>query len=262
MNVFLTIFRRETRALFLSPLAGVVGGFFLLLNGALCWFNLMEYQRFNIQLALSYRMQGVEPVFLDFNEVLIRQSLEGISLLILGFLPLIGMNLLAEERRTGTLELLMTSPVNEGLLVVGKWCAAQFYVLCLLVAAALSPLFLGLYGPLHWPTILISLLGILLTSGAFLALILFLGSLTHSSIIAAAAGFALMLLLWIVSGFATPGARGFPGGFLNALSAMRHLDPFLRGLIDTGDITYFLVVTVLGLDLTRRSLVSLRGGGG
>ncbi len=204
---------------------------------------------------------NMEPQFLDFGEVLVRQNLGGLAFLALVFLPLIAMGLLAEERKSGTLELLMTSPLGEGALVLGKWCAAQLFFLFLLLLAALNLVVLGFFSPLDWPTLLAALSGIAMMGGAFLALALWLGSLTRSTLIAASAGFALMLLLWVVDGFARPGATGFPGGLIASLSAMGHLEPLLRGLVGSADLLYFVVLTALGLDLARRSLRGLREGG-
>lgn len=256
----MAILRREWRALFHSPQAGLMGGAFLLLSGALGVFNLDAYLRASAQLALRMRSMGAEPIILDFNENLIRQDLGALALLVLLYLPLLTMNLLAEERRVGTLELLMTSPVGDARLVFGKWLAAQLYFLGLLLLAAAPKLLFAAYGEIHWPTLLLGLGGIGLMSGAFIALSLFLGSLTRSPLITAGGGFALILLLWMLGGFAKPGAIGFPGGLLNALSAMGHLSPLLGGLLDSADLSYFLVVTVLGLEFCRRSLQALRGG--
>jgi ABC-2 type transport system permease protein len=97
-------------------------------------------------------------------------------------------------------------------------------------------------------------------AGAFLALALFLGSLTRSPLLAAVGGFALILLLWLLGGFAKPGATGFPHGALAALSALGHLAPLLGGVIDSSDLLYFAVLLLLGLELARRSLQALRGG--
>ncbi len=261
MSGFKAILKRELRAYFISPLSAGVGGVFVLLAGLLHWFNLGEYMRANAQIAARYRMIQQEPHWLDFNEMLIPQDLGALAFLALVFLPLIAMSLIADERRSGTLELLMTSPVGETALVLGKWLAALLFFLVLLGLSLPAPIMLALYGPMHWPALLLGILGIVLMAGAFLALALFLGTLTRSPLIAASSGFALMLSLWLIDGFTRPGATGFPGGFLAALSTMGHLQPLLGGLLDTSDILYFIIVMLLGLDLSRRSLQALRVGG-
>lgn len=260
MRVLAAILRREWRALFGSPQAGLLGGAFLLLAGALSSLNLQAYLRANAEIGLRMRSQGLAPAFLDFNESLLRQDLGALATLSLLLLPLLAMNLLAEERRSGTLELLMTSPVGEGRLVLGKWLAAWLYFLGLLALACLPKFVLAAYGSLHWPSFLVGLAGIALLAGAFLALSLFLSSLTRSPLLAAVGGFALLLLLWILGGFAKAGATGFPDGALAALSALGHLAPLLTGLLDTADLAYFLLLTALGLELARRRLQALRGG--
>ncbi len=261
MKVILAVMRREWRALFQSPRAGLLGACFLCLSGALGLFNLNQYLRSVAQLAVHMRSMGAEPVILDFNEQLLRQDLGGLSVLLLLYLPLLAMNLLADERRGGTLELLMTSPVGDGRLVLGKWLAAQLYFIGLLLLAAAPKLLFAAYASLHWPSFLLGLAGIALMCGAFLALLLFLGSLTRSPLLAAGGGFGLLLLLWVLGGFAQPGATGFPDGFLAASSALGHLSPLITGLLDTADLAYFVLVTLIGLELARRSLQGLRGGG-
>jgi ABC-2 type transport system permease protein len=261
VKVILAVMRRELRALFNSPRAGLLGACFLLLSGAMGVFNLDQYLRSVAQLALRMRGMGAEPIVLDFNEHLLRQDLGGLSVLVLLYLPLLAMNLLAEERRSGTLELLMTSPVGDGRLILGKWLAAQLHFVALLLLAAAPKLLFAAYAPLHWPAFLLGLAGIALMCGAFLALLLFLGSLTRSPLVAAGAGFGLLLLLWFLGGFAQPGATGFPGGFLLAVSALGHLAPLVSGLLDSADLVYFVIVTLIGLELARRSLQGLRGGG-
>jgi ABC-2 type transport system permease protein len=258
---FRAVLHRELRSYFLSPLSGAVGGIFLLLSGLLHWLNLREYMIANAQIAARFRLLKQEPHWLDFNEMLIPQDLGALAFLGLVFLPLIAMTLIAEERRSGTLELIMTSPIGETALVLGKWLAALLFFLFLLLLSLPALLLLAFYGPLHWPVLLLGLLGIVLMASAFLALALFLGTLTRSPLIAASSGFALMLLLALAEGFAQPGATGFPGGWLRAVSAMGHLEPMLRGLLDSSDILYFLIVLLLGLELSRRSLQALRLGG-
>ena len=261
MRVLAAILRREWRASFRSPQAGVLGSCFLFLAGALSLFNLDAYLRASAQIAMRMRSVGREPVVLDYGENLLRQDLGGLALLVLLYLPLMAMNLLAEERRGGTLELLMTSPIGDGRLVLGKWLAAQLQFVGLLVLAMLPKLIFLAYAEMPWSTLIVGLFGISLMSGAFLAVDEFLGGLTRSPLIAAGGGFAVILLLWILGGFVEPGAAGFPGGFLAAASATTHLEPLLGGLLDSWDLLYFVLVTVISLELCRRTLQALRGGG-
>lgn len=261
MRILVAILRREWLAILNSTQAGITGALFLLLAGALAVLDLNAYLQANAMLVLRSQGLGQAPSALDWGEHLLRQDLGALALLSLIYLPLLAMNLLAEERRAGTLELLMTSPVGDGRLVLGKWLAAQLHFLLLLVLALLPKLLLMRYGEPAWTTLLVGLAGIGLMGGAFLALALLVGSLTRSPLVAAGGGFALLLLLWMLGSYARPGASGFPGGLLQSLSALGHLSPLFAGLVDTADLAYFLVVTALGLELARRSLQGLRGGG-
>jgi ABC-2 type transport system permease protein len=175
------------------------------------------------------------------------------------FIPLITMRLFAEEKRTGTIELLATSPIHDLEVILGKWLAAMVLYGCMLLVTALNFAFIFRYGHPDWKPLVIGYLGLYLQAGALLAVGTFISTLTKNQIIAGAATFAVCLMLWIlewVSG----------GGFENAtwaqvlayLSVITHYESFSKGMLSSKDAIFYVSLIFLGLFLTARSMESLR----
>jgi ABC-2 type transport system permease protein len=167
------------------------------------------------------------------------------------------MRLFAEEKRQGTIELLVTSPVHDVEIVLGKWLSAVIMYAALLVVLLLDFSFLFIYGSPDWKPVATGLLGILLQGACLLALGTFISTTTRNQIVAGAVGFALALVLWILN-WTTSFGNSDTVQVLNYLSIVSHMDSFSRGVIDTKDLIYYLSMIFLGLFLTTRSLESLR----
>jgi ABC-2 type transport system permease protein len=167
------------------------------------------------------------------------------------------MRLFAEEKRSGTIELLLTSPVHDHEIILGKWLGAMLLYCLLLLLSGLSFGFLFAHGQPDWKPMLAGYLGLLLQSGALLALGTFVSTLTRNQIIAGAATFGLFLLLWV---FAWAGAEEQTAAatVFRYLSVFSHTEPFAKGLIDTKDVVYFLTMIFFGIFLSVRSIESLR----
>jgi ABC-2 type transport system permease protein len=170
------------------------------------------------------------------------------------------MRLLAEEQRSGTIELLLTSPVREIEVAFGKFLGAMGIVLFILALTLVYPLILMVYGNPDKGPILSGYIGILLWSGALVGIGLFTSSLTENQIIAAFLDFAILLTLWLVSiaiQQSNPGGAGTGNplqDLLNSLSPFSHFDNFVRGQIDLRDVVYFLSLIAIGIFLTSRVL--------
>jgi len=167
------------------------------------------------------------------------------------------MRLFAEEKRTGTIELLATSPVRDIEVILGKWFAAVVLYACLLLFTAVNFAFLFKYGHPDWKPLLIGYLGLLLQAGALLAIGTFISTLTKNQIIAGAVTFGVCLLLWIlewVSGYET----ATWAKVLAYMSVITHFESFAKGVLDTKDAIFYLTVIFLGLFFTARSMESLR----
>ncbi|MBX5489741.1 MAG: ABC transporter permease subunit [Chloroflexi bacterium] len=228
------IARRELYAYFTSPIAYVIGALFLLISGFL----------FSLILNLS-------------SEATMRPLFGNLSVIFLFAVPFLTMRLLAEEARTGTLELLLTAPVRDSQLVLGKFLGALLLVLAILACTAIYPIILLLAGNPDRGPILAGYLGIILQAAAFLAIGLFASSLTQNQIIAAMLTFVILLLLWLSDALGNY-TGGRIGDLFRFLSITRHLDEFPRGIIDTRHIVYFLSAIVVALFLTVQSVQSRR----
>jgi ABC-2 type transport system permease protein len=247
-----TICQKELHSYFVSPIAYLLLTMFGLIFGFFFW-NVLAYF---VIAGIEMQMRGqMGPM--DLNEQIIRPLLSNVSLLGLFFIPMITMRLFAEEKRTGTIELLATSPVTDLEVILGKWLAAMALYSCLLLFTALNFAFLFKYGNPDWKPLAIGYLGLLLQAGALLAIGTFISTLTKNQIIAGAVTFGVCLLLWVldwVSGYETATwAR-----VLSYLSVITHFDSFGRGVLESKEAVFYLTAIFLGLFFTARSMESLR----
>ncbi|MCL6649227.1 MAG: ABC transporter permease [Chloroflexi bacterium] len=225
MKVF-TIAGKELRSYFASPLAYVVTAGFLVITG--------------IFFALSVILT---------SEASLRFALDNFRVILLFITPLITMRLLAEEQATGTIELVLTSPVRDWELVVGKFLGALALFGVMLGLTLYYPFLLFLYGKPDPGPIVSGYLGLVLLGAGFIALGLLTSALTKNQIVAAVLAFAVLLLLWLAS----PIGDVFSGparDILHYLSALDHYSDFSRGVIDTRDVVYYLSLAVAGLFAT------------
>lgn len=251
MNVF-TICRKELSTYFRSPIAYGVMFFFALIAGYFFSLATATFVQQGLQQAMMGRSQPM-----DVNEWVIRNLLSNISVIGLFMCPMITMRLFAEEKRTGTIELLITSPLKDYEIIVGKWLAALILYACMLGISLLNVLTLYLYGKPAWKPMVIGYLGLLLQGGCMLALGTFISACTRNQIVAVVASFGVFLLLWVISWVsqldATPTMRA-----VGYLSILDHLDSFSKGVLDSKDAFYFISMIFLGLFLTGRAMESIR----
>ncbi len=228
------IARREVGAFFVSPIAYVVTAAFLFILGIL-----------------------FERILFYSREATLRYLFQNLVFLLIFVAPLLSMRLLAEEQRSGTLELLLTSPVRDWEVVVGKFLAALALFVMMLAPTLLYPLILLAFGNPDMGPILSGYLGVLLAGSSMLAIGVFTSSLSQNQIVAGVLGIVLLLFLWLAGVFAE--AFGAPiSTFLSNLSLMTHFPDFAKGVIDSKDVVYYLSVTAAGLFLATRSLEARR----
>jgi ABC-2 type transport system permease protein len=247
-----TICRRELYAYFVSPIAWVLLAIFAVLSGFFTYIISASF----VRASLEGQMSG-QQMPMNLNEQVIAPLFSNIAVVGLGLIPLISMRLLADDKRQGTIELLVTSPVHDMEIVIGKWLSAVLMYASLLVVLALDYSFLFIYGQPDWKPVATGFLGVLLQGACLLALGTFISTLTKNQIVAGAVGFALALVLWILN-WTTSFGNSDSVQVLNYLSIVSHMDGFSRGVIDTKDVIYYLSMIFLGLFLTSRSLESLR----
>jgi len=247
-----TICRKELGSYFVSPIAYLLLTMFGLIFGFFFW-NALSY--FVVE-GVEMQLRG-ETFPMNLNEQVIRPLLSNVSVVGLFFIPMITMRLFAEEKRSGTIELLATSPIRDIEIILGKWLAAVALYACLLLFTALNFGFLFLYGNPDWKPLAAGYLGLLLQGGLLLAVGTFISTLTKNQIIAGAATFGVCLLLWVlewVSGYDSAAWASV----LAYLSVITHFDSFARGVIDSKDVVFYLTGIFLGLFATARSMESLR----
>lgn len=250
-NVWI-IFRKEIHSYFVSPVAYLLLAMFAVIFGFFFWNSLGYF----VYVGMESQMRG-QSFPMNINEELIRPLLSNISVVGLFLIPLITMRLFAEEKRSGTIELLVTSPIHDVEVILGKWLAAVALYAVMLLLTGVNFIFLFRYGHPDWKPLLIGYLGLLLQAGALLAVGTFISTLTKNQIIAGGATFGVCLLLWIlewVSGYETATwAR-----VLSYMSVITHFESFAKGLLDSKDLIFYVTLIFLGLFLTSRSLESLR----
>jgi ABC-2 type transport system permease protein len=250
-NVWI-ICRKELGSYFVSPVAYLLLTMFALIIGFFFW-NMLGL--FVIE-GMEMQMRG-QTFPLNINEQIIRPLLANVSVMGLFFIPMITMRLFAEEKRTGTIELLATSPVRDLEIIVGKWLAAMALYACMLLLTALNFAFLFRYGHPDWKPLLVGYLGLLLQAGALLAIGTFISTLTKNQIIAGAATFGVCLLLWVI-GWVSGYDDATWARVLSYLSVFTHFQSFAKGVLDSKDAVFYFATIFLGLFLTARSLESLR----
>lgn len=252
MKNTLAICFKELKSYFASPIAyllltifAVIFGFFF--SAATAFFSLR-----------STEMQMMGRSFpMDINELIIRPLLSNASVIALFLIPMITMRLFAEEKRSGTIELLMTSPVTDLQIILGKFLGALILYGCVVGVAALNFVFLFIYGNPDTKPLLVGLLGLLLQGGAMIALGTFISTTTRNQIVAGGATFAICLLLWVLDWLSAFETAAW-AKVLSYLSIIQHFEPFTKGVLDSKDVVFFLSLTFFGLFLTARSMESLR----
>jgi len=247
-----SIYRKELKSYFASPIAYLLMAAFALIFGYFFYAATAIF----VQRGMESQMMG-RGMPMDMNEWIIRPLLMNVSVIALFLIPMITMRLFAEEKRSGTIELLMTSPVRDIEIILGKWFAAETLFACILGLSALNLGFLFLHGKPDWRPILIGYLGLLLQGGALLALGAFISTTTRNQIIAGGGTFAACLLLWILDWVSSYETTTW-AKVMTYLSVVTHFEPFSKGVLDTKDVVFYLSVIFFGLFLTARSMESLR----
>ncbi|MCW8922639.1 MAG: ABC transporter permease [Gammaproteobacteria bacterium] len=242
--MILNIARRELRSMFLSPLAWTVLAVSQLI---LCWIFFSQIDVFfSIQKELT-----TLPNAPGVTDLVAAPVLEIASVMLLMISPLLTMRLISEERRNGTLTLLLSSPISITEIVLGKFMGIILFYIILVGMISLMPLSLMLGTELDLGKLASGLLGLLLLLSAFAAAGLFLSSLTENPVIAAVSTFGLLLLLWIVE---RSSEAGDTVGVFTYLSLTHHITPLLRGIVSTVDLAYFALFITTFILLTIRQM--------
>lgn len=234
MRNTLAIAERELKSYFVSPIAYVVTALFLLISGYL----------FSV-------------ILLNTNEASLRYLISNLSVIWLFITPALTMRLLAEEARSGTIELLLTNPVRDVEVILGKYLGALGFLLFMLAFTLFYPALLFMFGSPDRGPMVAGYLGVLLQAAAFLAVGLMASSLTQNQIVAAVLTFAILLIMWLSESVANFVGRPV-GDVMRYLSVTSHFQDFSRGVIDTTHVIYFLSVVAAALFIAFLSLQARR----
>ncbi len=255
MRNIVAIAHKELKAYFSSPIAYIVLGFWALLYGYFFVAILQYFVRQSMQMS---QFQG--PQALNINQQLIRPLVQNVTILVLFLMPMVTMRTYAEEKRSGTIELLLTSPITDWQIILGKFLGAMSLYATMLAVTVIHLALLFIYGNPEWKPILTAYLGLLLLGGCFISVGLFISSLTKNQIVAGMVTFAVFLLLWVITWIGS-----FSGPTVDQLtqylSIIDHLDDFGKGVLDTTHIIYYLSFITFGLFLTAKSVDTERWRG-
>ena len=257
MSNILAIAHKELKSYFSSPIAYIVIGLWALMYGYFFVAILSFFVRQSMQMG-QFGMQG--PQAMNVNQQLIRPLLQNVLILILFLMPMVTMRAYAEEKRSGTIELLLTSPLTDFQIIVGKFLGAMALYGVMLAVTLIHLGLLFVYGRPEWKPIVTAYIGLLLMGGCFIATGLFISSLTRNQIVAGMVTFAVFLMLWIITWIGS-----FSGPTVDKLtqylSIVDHYDDFGKGVLDTTHLVYYVSFITFGLFLTAKSVDSERWRG-
>jgi len=255
----LLIARRELAAMFVSPIAYVVLSGYAVLSGWI-FFNLLA--RFLQVSGVYMQFAQRQPELLqqlNLMEMIVQPAFLNQTILLVILFPLLTMRLVAEERRQNTDELLLTSPITTGAIVLGKYVALLVVFVLMLAMTISFPAILLMYGD---PAPALSeigaaYLGLLLLGMAFGAVGMFTSSITTNQIVAAVSCFVVLLLIYVIDWIGAS-AGGTVREVLEYISIVKRYQEFVRGMVDLQSIVYALSFVVLGLFLSKAAMDSLR----
>jgi len=237
-----TIVTKELRTLFASPLAWVVLAFLQLIFGGIFLWRLNDFLKIQSQLSRMPNPPGL-------TEFVIPPVLSIASILLLMSVPLLTMRLVAEERRNQTMTMLLSAPISMTQIVLGKFFATVMFLAIAGGLILLMGLSLLLGGRLDFGLLAANLLGLLLLTGSFAAIGLYVSCLTSHPVVAAIGALAALLGLWLINIAASD-----PDSPLHLLSLLKHFENFVNGSIAVTDLIYFALLTATFLILSIRRL--------
>lgn len=237
MRNILAVCTKELYTYFVSPIAYFVCIVFSAISGFLFYLDLI--------LASTGEGSGasvMQALFLQMATILLFLT------------PVLTMKLFAEERKSGTIELLLTSPITDVQVVLGKFLASWTLLIIMLFLTLLFPFLTQRFGPLDSGVLLSGYLGLILISSCFLAFGLLMSSMSKNQIVAALTSFGFFLILWLIG--ALSARAGTIGKFLSYLSFNEHYNDFARGVIQLKDVVYYVSFTGICLFATFKSIES------
>ena len=251
------IVEKEWRHYFGSPIAWVALTIWTLLFGL---FHVVIFRSFLLySMQSAQHMEFGEAPKLSLNDLVIGTVLQNMAVVALFLTPMLTMRLFAEEKRQGTIELLATAPITSLQIILGKFLGALSLFALMIAAGLLNFVVLWQYAtvPPEWKPVAAGALGLLLLSACFIAVGLFVSTLTRNQIVAGTLTFGLLLGFWILGWVGEP-SSGPAMQVLTYLGLIPHLEPFMKGVLDSKDVVFYLSFVALGLFLAHQSVESQR----
>ncbi|MFN8390364.1 MAG: ABC transporter permease subunit [Bdellovibrionota bacterium] len=251
MRNILAIAARDIRSSFVTPIAYVVFAGFLLLSG---FFFFTLLQQFNPMSEQAAMMRDMTP---NLNEWVVGPYFQTMEVVLIFLVPLLTMRSIAEEKHNGTFEMLMTSPVSVGQIVLGKAFAVGFVSFVMLLLSFVFPAVLIAFADPEVPPILIGFLGLLLFTWAFAAIGLAVSAFTRSQTVAGVVSLVVLLIFYVID---APTSQLGPeaGSFFKYLAPTSHIEMMLKGVLQGSDLVYFASVILFGLFVANRALDAQR----
>ncbi len=238
MRLALSIANHELRRLFKSPLAWVIMAIvqFLLAQLFIKYWEIFE-------------TRGAQYSNIGLTEIVVTSLFQSSAIILLMVTPFITMRGFSEERRNGTMRLLLSAPITITEMVLGKFLSVLGFVLLIVAMIALMPLSLGIGTQLDYYQLFAGVLGLMLLCSSFVAIGLFISTLTQSTTVAAVSTFGVLFLLWILNLAGNSGSEQV-AAVLTYLSLLTHYNNLLDGLFDLSDVVYYLIMTFTFLVLS------------
>jgi ABC-2 type transport system permease protein len=248
-----TITKKEIKTYMNSPIAYVLISVFLLISGYF-FYNMIWW--FNSQ-SMAMMRNPYYAKQLNINRLVFEPIFHNISVILLLIFPLLTMRLFSEEKRSGTEELLYTSPIKNSQIIIGKFLGATSVLIVMLLFLFIYSIFGFIYSKPETIPLLMGYFGLLLMGMAFISIGLFFSSITENQVVAASLTFGMLLLLWVLSWSAQAAGTELKP-ILTYLSFFEHFKDMPRGVLNLTDVVYYLSVTYFGLFLTQSYLESRR----
>ncbi|MEJ2108839.1 MAG: ABC transporter permease [Acidobacteriota bacterium] len=257
MQNIAAIWQREMKSYFVSPIAYVVLTVFVFLSGYFFYSYLSRVIEATMQAAMMQAQFGQPSQPIDVPSIVTQALFQTMCVVLLFIIPMLTMGLLSEEKKRGTIELLLTAPVGHFQVIAGKFLASLTFLLIMLAANAATILPLFIYGEPDLAPILSGYLGMFLYGMTLLAVGLFISTLTENQIVAVIITFGVSLALFVIESISAS-AVGVTKNVIEYLSLISHLEDFTKGVIDTSHVIFYVTFAFVGLFLAYRSLESMR----
>ncbi len=259
MKNSIAIARKELNIYFATPIAYVMFTLFTIIGSYFFLSLLGAYE----QASLYYMRFNAPEVMnrLNFQDIIFRNLFGNFGVILIFIIPFLTMRLIAEEKKSRTIELLYTTPTSPGDIVLGKYFAALFILVITLGLTVAYPILIQVLAKdtngVDWRSVGLGYLGLFLLGASFMALGLFISSLTDSQVVAALITFVTLLMLWLIT-WAASRMEGRMHDFLSYVGATTHLESFSKGTLELKDLVYFVSLIILGLFATHRAVEAHR----